>query len=84
MVIINDNKWKKIRFDNPIDVDYVIVTKRYHSSFKNFEQLFGKGKIVLSGDIYIKQHQIMQNELTELGIPYYSVKDSGALTMILE
>ena len=84
MVIINDNKWKKIRFDNPIDMDYVIVTKRYHSSFKNFEQLFGKGKIVLSGDIYIKQHQIMKGELTELAIPYYSVKDSGALTMILE
>ena len=83
MVIINNNTWGKIRFNHPLDMDYVIVTKRYHSSFENFGQLFGKGKIVLSGDIYIKQHQIMVEELSELGTPYYSVKDNGALTMML-
>ena len=83
MAIINHNKWRRATAENPIDVDYVIVTKRYHSSFKGFKQLFGDAQIVLSGDIYVKQHELMVKNLNECGMPYYSVKENGALTLYL-
>ena len=83
LAIINDNKWHRITAENPIDVDYVIVTKRYHSSFKGFKQLFGDAQIVLSGDIYVKRHELMEKDLNECGMSYYSVKEKGALTLYL-
>ena len=83
LAIINDNKWRRITAENPIDVDYVIVTKRYHSSFKGFKQLFGDAQIVLSGDIYVKRHELMEKDLNECGMSYYSVKEKGALTLYL-
>lgn len=77
---VGKGRWKNYEPADSSEVkfDILLVTKQYHSTIARARELFDVKTIILSGDIYDDNIPALEKECQELGVPYYSIKSSGA------
>ena len=70
-------KWKRMHTDNPLALDDLIVTKRYHGTAAKLKELYGFKRLVLSGALH--DAAPLRSECDSLQIPYHDLANQGAL-----
>lgn len=79
VVCVGNGKWQRIKkLENRIDVDLLVVTKKYHNSIDKLLEIYNPRKIILSGDIYKDNLEVFEQECITSGVPYYSIHSNGA------
>ena len=77
IVAVGRGKWKNAISNQPLSLDEVIVTKRYHGTAAKLQELFHFKRLVLSGAYY--QPQALIDECDSLHIQLHNVASEGAL-----
>ena len=80
IISVGKGRWKNYVRNESSDVkfDILLVTKQYHSTIAKTRELFDVNAVILSGGIYGDNVPALEKECQELGVPYYSIKSSGA------
>lgn len=80
IVAVAKGRWKNYEPSDSGEVkfDVLLVTKQYHSTIAKARELYDVKAVVLSGDIYDDNVPALEKECQQQGVPYYSIKSSGA------
>ncbi|MBR5117973.1 MAG: ComEC/Rec2 family competence protein [Muribaculaceae bacterium] len=80
IVAVGKGHWKNYEPSDSSEVkfDILLVTKQFHSTITKATELYDVKTIILSGDIYDDNIPALEKDCQELGVPYYSIKSSGA------
>ncbi len=80
LVAVGKGRWKHYERLDSIDVrfDFLLVTKRFHSSIGTLDNLIKSDTILLSGDIYSDNIPQLQLECHSRQRPCFSISTAGA------
>jgi len=78
ILAVGSGKQKSATADKPMQLDDIIVTKRFHGSAADLRKLYGFQRLVISGAMYDATTLI--RECDSLAIPYINLAD-GALVI---
>lgn len=83
IVCAQKGNWKNIATPNQkIGIDILLISKRYHKDIKQLCSIYAPKQIILSGNIYDGDIEILNNECKKTNIPTHSIKQNGAYTDI--
>lgn len=63
---------------NGVEIDWIIVTKRFHGSLNELMQHFSCRQIIVSGSVSDENRISIKKQCNELGIKCYDLKSQGA------
>lgn len=76
---VGNGKWQKVeKLEHRIDVDLLVITKKYHNTIAKLLEIYNPREIILSGDIYVDNIEQLERECIDSKVPYYSIRTSGA------
>lgn len=78
LVAVGSGKWKSMTASSPLDLDAVIVTKRFHGSISRLQELYRFKRIVISGAMYKDDIGQLLHESDSLSITVYQLGCQGA------
>lgn len=79
IVCVSSNKWASLgKPPKKIDIDVLVISKKFHKDIEKLCNIFAPRTIVLSGNIYDGEIDALTDGCRRMGIPYYSIKDNGA------
>ena len=78
LVAVGSGKWKSMTASSPLDLDAVIVTKRFHGSISRLQELYRFKRIILSGAMYKDDISQLLHESDSLSIAVYQLGCQGA------
>lgn len=76
---INATQWRYYTAETPVNIDLLVITKRYYGNITDLLDTFTPSKIVFSGGIYPDRLSRLTEECANLSIPYHSLSDNGAI-----
>lgn len=79
IAVAKDKYFRTHKISPKLNVDYLIVTKRYYGTIKELLNNFEPKLVVLSGDIYYDRLADLQSECLELKRSYHSIRTMGAI-----
>lgn len=82
LAIITSSKIKYYNSKNSVDVDFLIITKRYYGDISNLLKLIQPQLVVISGDLYPDTRSKYIDECKRLKLKYYDVAEQGALCLM--
>lgn len=78
LVAVGSGKWKSMTASSPLDLDAVIVTKRFHGSISRLQELYRFKRIIISGAMYKDDIGQLLHESDSLSIAVYQLGCQGA------
>lgn len=78
LVAVGSGKWKCMTASSPLDLDAVIVTKRFHGSISRLQELYRFKRIIISGAMYKDDIGQLLHESDSLSIAVYQLGSQGA------
>lgn len=78
LVAVGSGKWKSMTASSPLDLDAVIVTKRFHGSISRLQELYRFKRIIISGAMYKDDIGQLLHESDSLSIAVYQLGSQGA------
>ena len=78
LVAVGSGKWKSMTASSPLDLDAVIVTKRFHGSISRLQELYRFKRIIISGAMYKDDISQLLHESDSLSIAVYQLGCQGA------
>ncbi len=78
LVAVGSGKWKSMTASSPLDLDAVIVTKRFHGSISRLQELYRFKRIIISGAMYKDDIGQLLHEIDSLSIAVYQLGSQGA------
>lgn len=82
LAIIASSKIKYYNSKNSVDVDFLIITKRYYGDISDLLKLIQPQLVVISGDLYPDTRSKYIDECKRLKLEYYDVAEQGALCLM--
>ena len=79
ILAVASGKWKRATTSHRLDVDDIIITKRFHGTASKLNELYRFDRLILSGAIYDKQQLL--KECDSLGLAVHDLATSGAVTI---
>lgn len=77
-VAVGSGRWKHAGTSAPIDVDRIIVTKRYHGSAAKLQELYRCDSLIISGAMYSTTLTPLLHECDSLSIATHPLSMQGA------
>ena len=77
-VAVGSGRWKHASTSVPIDVDRIIVTKRYHGSAAKLQELYRCDSLIISGAMYSTTLSPLLHECDSLSIATHPLAMQGA------
>ena len=78
VIAVGSGRWKNATVDNPMQLDDIIVTKRFHGNAAILKELYRFERLVISGAMHDAAPLI--HECDSLDVPYINLAD-GALVI---
>jgi hypothetical protein len=78
VIAVGSGRWKNATVDNPMQLDDIIVTKRFHGNAAKLKELYRFERLVISGAMHDASPLI--HECDSLAVPYINLAD-GALVI---
>lgn len=78
LVAVGSGKWKSMTASSPLDLDAVIVTKRFHGSISRLQELYRFKRIIISGAMYKDDIGQLLHESDSLSIAVHQLGSQGA------
>ena len=78
LVAVGSGKWKSMTASSPLDLDAVIVTKRFHGSISRLQELYRFKRIIISGAMYKDDIGQLLHESDSLSIAAHQLGSQGA------
>lgn len=78
LVAAGSGKWKSMTASSPLDLDAVIVTKRFHGSISRLQELYRFKRIIISGAMYKDDIGQLLHESDSLSIAVHHLGSQGA------
>ncbi len=78
LVAVGSGKWKSMTASSPLDLDAVIVTKRFHGSISRLQELYRFKRIIISGSMYKDDIGQLLHESDSLSIAVHQLGSQGA------
>ena len=81
LLAVGRGNWKNRTADTPMEVDDIIVTKRYHGTAGKLKELFSFHRLVISGAQQGSAVEALAMECDSLGIDYHALGTQGAIVV---
>ena len=81
MAIISKSDWKHISAKNKINVDYLIVTKKYYGTVSQLMNTFKPKITLLSGDIFSDRLNALEKECRDSSYNYRNLSTEGGIML---
>ena len=78
LVAVGSGNWKHATTTHRLDVDDIIVTKRYHGSASKLQELYHSRRLIISGAMYSTNLMPLLHECDSLSIPVHCLSRQGA------
>ena len=78
IIAVGSGKWKRASASSRMDVDEIVVTKRFHGTAAKLRELFNFQRLIISGAMY--DAAPLLHECDSLAIPYVNLAN-GALSI---
>ena len=78
LVAVGSGKWKSMTASSPLDLDAVIVTKRFHGSISRLQELYRFKRIIISGAMYKDDIGQLLHESDSLSFAVHQLGSQGA------
>ena len=79
IMAVGSGKWKQATANHRLELDDIIITKRFHGTAAKLQELYQFKRLVLSGAFYDKA--LLLQECDSLNITVHDLSDQGALTV---
>lgn len=77
LLAVGSGKWKSATASNPMQLDYIIVTKRFHGSAAKLRELYRFDRLIISGAMH--DATPLLHECDSLSIPYFNLANGAML-----
>ncbi len=78
ILLLNSEYWKDKKSTYLFPIDYAIISQGFSGKLSDISEIFNIRTIILCADLNYFKQQALQKESDRLGIPYYSIRNSGA------
>ncbi|MBR6948510.1 MAG: ComEC/Rec2 family competence protein [Muribaculaceae bacterium] len=78
LVAVGSGKWNSMTASSPLDLDAVIVTKRFHGSISRLQELYRFKRIIISGAMYKDDIGQLLHESDSLSFAVHQLGSQGA------
>lgn len=78
LLAAGSGKWRNMTTSQPLELDAVIVTKRFHGTATKLRELYRFDTLIISGGMHSTMLNPLLQECDTLGIPYHNLSQQGA------
>lgn len=78
LLAVGLGKWKHMTSERRLELDAIIITKRFHGSVAKLQELYQFDTLVISGALYPTSLSPLLHECDSLGVPYHNLSSQGA------
>ena len=79
MMAVGSGNWRNQTATRLLDLDDIVVTKRFHGTAASLKQLYGFKRIIISGALY--ENKALESECDSLHLNTYNIARRGALEL---
>lgn len=81
--LLCDDRWRNLKSDRPLTVDYLYVSKGYRGGIGELTSLFSIGVVVLDASLSDYYRNRIADDCVRLGIPYLLLSQKGSYRILL-
>ncbi len=78
LLLLDGREWRKLSTDNPLEVDYAIVSRTFRGRIADITKLFHIRALIIGADVHPGRAMSLQNDCFKQGIPCYDIRSQGA------
>ncbi|WP_307757957.1 ComEC/Rec2 family competence protein [uncultured Mediterranea sp.] len=81
--LLNDNRWRNLRSDHPLSVDYLYVARGYQGGIRELTSLFRIGTVIIDGSLSAYYRKLIVSDCHALNLPCRSLEEEGCIRIPL-
>ena len=78
LLAVSAGKWKHMSASQRIELDEIIVTKRFHGTVDKLRELYQFDTLIISGAMHPTTLRPLLHACDSIGIPYHNLSEQGA------
>lgn len=82
LLAVGAGKWRSMTSCDPLKLDQIIVTKRFHGTAAKLRELYQFDTLIISGAMYPTTLEPLLQACDSIGIPYHNLSEQGAFFIV--